>query len=147
MNVRVKSLLGACVVLLMVSGGAAPAAEKKEKVDLNTASMSELESLPGVGPAIAKRIVDNRPYSSVAGLSKAGVPDATVSKLKGNGHRQPGALGGGEVGAGRENRTPGARAFGTEVCRAAGLPGRQDRRELGFDEGSRVPARSRPRDC
>lgn len=83
MNVRVKSLLGACVVLLMVSGGAAPAAEKKEKVDLNTASMSELESLPGVGPAIAKRIVDNRPYSSVAGLSKAGVPDATVSKLKG----------------------------------------------------------------
>ena len=83
MNVRVKSLLGACVVLLMVSGGAAPAAEKKEKVDLNTASMSELESLPGVGPAIAKRIVDNRPYSSVAGLSKAGVPDATVAKLKG----------------------------------------------------------------
>jgi DNA uptake protein ComE-like DNA-binding protein len=83
MNIRVKSLLGACVVLLMVSGGAAPAAEKKEKVDLNTASMSELESLPGVGPAIAKRIVDNRPYSSVAGLSKAGVTDATLAKLRG----------------------------------------------------------------
>ena len=84
MNVRVKSLLGACVVLLMVSGAAAPAAEKKEKVDLNTASMSELESLPGVGPAIAKRIVDNRPaLCPVAGLSRAGVPDATVSKLRG----------------------------------------------------------------
>jgi DNA uptake protein ComE-like DNA-binding protein len=83
MNVRIKSLVGVCLVLLTVSGGAASAAGKKEKVDLNTASMSELEALPGVGPAIAKRIVDNRPYSSVAGLSKAGVPDATIGKIRG----------------------------------------------------------------
>jgi len=83
MNVRVKSLLGTCLVLLLVSGGVGSAAGKKEKVDLNTASASELEALPGIGPALAKKIVDNRPYSSVAGLSKAGVPDSTIGKIRG----------------------------------------------------------------
>lgn len=83
MNLRIKSLLMACLALLLVTGSAASAASKKDRVDLNTASMSELEALPGVGPAIAKRIVDNRPYSSVAGLSKAGVPDGTLSKIRG----------------------------------------------------------------
>jgi competence protein ComEA len=33
-----------------------------EKVSLNRASLAELESLPGVGPALARRIVAHRPY-------------------------------------------------------------------------------------
>jgi DNA uptake protein ComE-like DNA-binding protein len=37
-------------------------------VDLNSASATELESLPGIGPALARRIVAGRPYRSVDDL-------------------------------------------------------------------------------
>jgi hypothetical protein len=55
----------------------APAA----KVDLNVATEKELEDLPGVGPATAKKIIAGRPYGSVAELSKAGVPAKTIQKI------------------------------------------------------------------
>jgi competence ComEA-like helix-hairpin-helix protein len=38
------------------------------KVDLNTATVDELEELPGIGPARAAEIVKARPFKSVAGL-------------------------------------------------------------------------------
>ena len=51
------------------------------KVDLNVATEKELEDLPGVGPATAKKIIAGRPYGSVADLSKAGVPAKTIQKI------------------------------------------------------------------
>lgn len=51
------------------------------KVDLNSASQKELEGLPGVGSATAKKIIAGRPYSSAADLSKAGVPAKTITKI------------------------------------------------------------------
>src|SRR5271169_3391206 len=51
------------------------------KVDLNSASEQELESLPGIGAATAKKIISGRPYSSTSDLSKAGVSAATIKKI------------------------------------------------------------------
>jgi hypothetical protein len=51
------------------------------KVDLNAATQAELEKLPGVGAATAKKIIAGRPYSSVSDLSKAGVSKKTIDKI------------------------------------------------------------------
>ncbi len=50
-------------------------------VNLNTASQADLEALPGVGPATAKKIIAGRPYSTVSDLAKAGVPKSTIDKI------------------------------------------------------------------
>jgi competence protein ComEA len=39
-----------------------------ENLDVNKASQDDLESLPGVGPVTARRIIDGRPYKKIDDL-------------------------------------------------------------------------------
>ena len=81
-KVRAHRFLAVVAALLLLPATQGFAASKKSsKVDLNTATQEQLEALPGVGAAYAKKIIDGRPYSSVADLSKAGIPQATIDKI------------------------------------------------------------------
>jgi len=64
-----------------VTAQSKPSATPAAKIDLNSASEKDLESLPGVGPATAKKIIAGRPYGSAADLSKAGVSAKTIQKI------------------------------------------------------------------
>ncbi len=75
------ALMGLVVAALLVAGPAFAAKSKTPKVDLNTAAQKELEDLPGVGEATAKKIIAGRPYSKVADLEKAGVAKSTIDKI------------------------------------------------------------------
>lgn len=53
------------------------------KVNINTSNQSELESLPGIGPVTASKIISSRPYQSIDELlSKKVVGKAVYEKIK-----------------------------------------------------------------
>jgi competence protein ComEA len=59
-------------------------ASKTDLIDINTASEDQLKTLPGIGDAYAKAIVDHRPYNAKNELVKQKVlPKATYSKISG----------------------------------------------------------------
>lgn len=63
------------------------------EVETNTASRAELESLPGLGPALVQRLLAGRPYRDWPDLMHRvpGVKAATARKLSAAGLRVAGA--------------------------------------------------------
>lgn len=69
------------------SAAAGSASASGGLIDINSASAQELQELPGVGPAIAERIVRHRetngPFASVDGLDEvSGIGPATLEKIR-----------------------------------------------------------------
>jgi hypothetical protein len=66
--------------------GRMPAADLRaltQPVDLNRADLAELRSLPGIGPKIARRIVEGRPYAEVDEVVRVrGIGPKTLERLR-----------------------------------------------------------------
>jgi hypothetical protein len=79
----------ALVGLLLLGGFISGAAQPKmpatpgatPKLNLNTASLGQLQKLPGINETTAKKIIAGRPYTSLGELEKVGLSKPTIDKL------------------------------------------------------------------
>ncbi len=60
-----------------------PVAVGASLVDVNRASRESLESLPAVGPTLARRIIEGRPYARLEDLRRVrGIGERTFARLR-----------------------------------------------------------------
>ncbi len=61
----------------------AQGAAEQSQVDINSASLKELRTLPGIGQAYSKKIIENRPYKTVEELrTRKILPQGAYTKIR-----------------------------------------------------------------
>lgn len=71
------------LALLTLSGCAALSQLEQRPIDINRASRAELEKLPNIGPAVAQRIIEGRPYIKVNQLlTVKGIDKKMLEKIR-----------------------------------------------------------------
>ena len=82
-NRAMKLVDGGKIFIPSLSSPQSPQVPLSPLVSVNSGTQSDLESLPGVGPATAKKIIDSRPYQTIEELvSKKAVGTALFEKIK-----------------------------------------------------------------
>ena len=74
------------LLLLSIPALAQPARDQAVMMSLvqylNTASPANLDNLPGIGPKLAKAIIDNRPYKTLGDVrTTKGIGDKRIERL------------------------------------------------------------------
>ncbi len=75
----------ACIVLVIVvmAGSVIALAQNMKKVNINVATLDELQTLSGIEPEIAQAIIDGRPYEKVEDLLQVqGIDEEKLKKIQ-----------------------------------------------------------------
>ncbi len=82
-KIFIPSMEGSHTSINSVSGNDIMSDVNAGLINVNYSSQSELESLPGIGPVTARKIIDNRPYQTLEELvSKKAMGQSLYNKLK-----------------------------------------------------------------
>ncbi|MFW6282643.1 MAG: ComEA family DNA-binding protein [Minisyncoccales bacterium] len=74
------------LLLVLVTINFCSAECSENQIDINSASLSELQEITGIGPVYAQRIIDKRPYDSLDELTEVdGIAEKRLEDIKSQG--------------------------------------------------------------
>jgi hypothetical protein len=76
-----ESPKGARPVARSAPRGTSARARMVKAIDLNSAPVAELQTIPGITAAYAESILKGRPYVSMADLERTGIPQSVLNQI------------------------------------------------------------------